>query len=430
MNSESNESTLLQQVRVINPIAGADRIADVLISEGKIKAVDFNIAEFSQDTTIINGQGLVLGPGLVDLYSHSGEPGYEYRETFSTFITAAAAGGFTRIGILPDTDPPLDNLGTLLSLHQQKQKLSKTIKQLPHLEFWGAITMEIEGKRMAQLAELAPVIVGFADGYPIKNLSLLRQVLEYLKPLGKPVALAVSNCELKGNGVVREGVASIRYGLSGNPGFSETVALSAVLEIVDAIGIPVHIMRVSTSRGVELIANAKQRGVPVTASTTWMHLLFNTNDLSNYDPNLRLEPPLGNENDMLALIEGVKQGMIDAIAVDHTPYTYEEKTQAFAEASPGVIGLELALPLLWQRFVASGEWSAVKLWQALSTRPQLCLGQQPTSCLPGHKAELTLFDPQKTWIVEKSNLESKSANTPWWGKEITGRAVQIWTDRD
>jgi dihydroorotase len=424
MNSAS--TILLQQVRVIDPVAGADRIADVLISEGKIKAVDFNIAEFSQNTTIINGQGLVLGPGLIDLYSHSGEPGHEYRETFFTFISAAAAGGFTRIGILPDTEPPLDNLGSLLSLHQQKQKLSKTIKQLPHLEFWGAFTMGIEGKQMTQLAELAPVIVGFADGYPIKNLNLLRQVLEYLKPLGKPVALVVTNCELKGNGVAREGLASIRYGLSGNPGFSETVALSEVLEIVDAIGTPVHIMRVSTSRGVELIANAKQRGVPVTASTTWMHLLFNTNDLSNYDPNLRLEPPLGNENDMLALIEGVKQGTIDAIAVDHTPYTYEEKMQAFAEAPPGVIGLELALPVLWQRFVASGEWSAVELWQALSARPQLCLGQQPTSCLPGNPAELTLFDPQKTWIVERSNLKSKSINTPWLGKEITGRVVQIW----
>jgi dihydroorotase len=424
MNSAS--TILLQQVRVIDPVAGADRIADVLISEGKIKAVDFNIAEFSQNTTIINGQGLVLGPGLIDLYSHSGEPGHEYRETFFTFISAAAAGGFTRIGILPDTEPPLDNLGSLLSLHQQKQKLSKTIKQLPHLEFWGAFTMGIEGKQMTQLAELAPVIVGFADGYPIKNLNLLRQVLEYLKPLGKPVALAVTNCELKGNGVAREGLASIRYGLSGNPGFSETVALSEVLEIVDAIGTPVHIMRVSTSRGVELIANAKQRGVPVTASTTWMHLLFNTNDLSNYDPNLRLEPPLGNENDMLALIEGVKQGTIDAIAVDHTPYTYEEKMQAFAEAPPGVIGLELALPVLWQRFVASGEWSAVELWQALSARPQLCLGQQLTSCLPGNPAELTLFDPQKTWIVQRSNLKSKSINTPWLGKEITGRVVQIW----
>lgn len=425
----NSEFTLLQQVRVIDPITDADLITDVLISEseGDIKTVELNITEYTQNTTIINGKGLVLGPGLIDLYSHSGEFGHEHRETFSTLISAAATGGFTRIGVLPDTEPPLDNLGTLLSLYQQKQKLSKTIKQFPQLEFWGALTQGIEGKQMTQLAELAPVIIGFADGYPIKNLNLLRQVLEYLKPLDKPVALAVTNCELKGNGIVREGVASIRYGLSGNPGFSETVALSAVLEIVDAIGIPVHIMRVSTRRGVELIANAKKRGVSVTASTTWMHLLFNTNDLSHYDPNLRLEPPLGNKDDMLALIEGVKQGTIDAIAIDHTPYTYEEKMQAFAEAPPGVIGLELALPVLWQRFVASGEWTALELWQALSTRPKLCLGQKPTSCLPGNPAELTLFDPQKSWMVERSNLKSKSANTPWLGKEITGRVVRVWT---
>jgi dihydroorotase len=189
-------------------------------------------------------------------------------------------------------------------------------------------------------------------------------------------------------------------------------------------------MRVSTARGVELIAQAKQRGLPVTASTTWMHLLYNTNDLDNYDPNLRLEPSLGNENDMQALIEGVRQGVIDAIAIDHTPYTYEEKTVAFAEAPPGVIGLELALPILWQRFVSSGEWSALELWRALSTNPQLCLGEKPINLSPGQPAEMTLFDPNATWTVNKQNLQSQASNTPWWDKEISGRVVRIWSNQD
>jgi dihydroorotase len=198
--------------------------------------------------------------------------------------------------------------------------------------------------------------------------------------------------------------------------------------MIDAIGTPVHLMRVSTARGVELIAQAKQRGIPVTASTTWMHLLCHTSNIDNYDPNLRLEPPLGNENDMRALSEGVRTGIIDAIAIDHTPYTYEEKTAAFAEAPPGVIGLQLALPLLWERFVATGEWSALELWKALSTSPQLCLGQQPLDCAAGEPAELTLFDPNSTWIVNRQTLQSQSSNTYWWEKKITGRVVRIWSN--
>ena len=210
--------------------------------------------------------------------------------------------------------------------------------------------------------------------------------------------------------------------MPGNPGVAEAAALAATLEVIAAVDVPVHLMRISTRRGVELIADAKARGVPITASTTWMHLLLNTDAVSSYDPNLRLDPPLGNEVDMMALIAGVKAGIIEAIAVDHTPSTYEEKTVAFADAPPGAIGLELALPLLWQRFVATGEWSALELWQALSIGPQLCLGQQPLALMEAQKAELILFDPKSSWSVTQNNLKSRCENTPWIGKQITGRA--------
>jgi dihydroorotase len=259
----------------------------------------------------------------------------------------------------------------------------------------------------------------------VKNLALLRRLLEYLKPLNKPVALVPVNESLKGKGVMREGTASLAYGLPGDPDISEAVAIASLLELIAATETPVHLMRISTRRGVELIADAKARGVPVTASTTWMHLLFNTDDVASYDPNLRLEPPLGNKEDMKALIEGVKQGIIDAIAVDHAPYTYEEKTLAFAEAPPGIIGLELALPLLWERFVESGQWSALELWQCLSVRPLSCLQQKPLSCAPGELAELVLFDPKATWTVEKQALKSLCSNTPWLGKPITGRVLSV-----
>ena len=279
---------------------------------------------------------------------------------------------------------------------------------------------------MTELASLKDSAMGFCDRINLSNLSFLRQALEYVKPFKKPIAIKLSDNELTNRGVIREGANSIRYGLVGNPAYSEASAIAAALEIIESVGTPVHLMSVSTSRGVELIANAKKRGVPVTASTTWMHLLFSTADIANYDPNLRLEPPLGNLEDKLVLIDGVKQGIIDAIAIDHQAYTYEEKTVSFAEAPPGVVGLELALPLLWQTFVTTGQWSALELWQALSIRPSTCLNQSITSIQPHQANELVLFDPQKSWKLDHNNHKSLGANTPWWGKTITGRCLEIW----
>jgi dihydroorotase len=185
-------------------------------------------------------------------------------------------------------------------------------------------------------------------------------------------------------------------------------------------------MRVSTARGVDLIRSAKSRGVPVTASTLWTHLLLNSEAVGSYDPNLRLTPPLGNLEDQIALLEGLQEGTLDAIAIDHTPYTYEEKTVPFAEAPPGTIGLELALPLLWQSLVETNRWSALELWRCLSNRPAQCLTQKSAAIAINQPAELTLFDPNQEWVADSSTLKSLSANTPWLNQEIKGRVVKIW----
>lgn len=423
-------SELLQQVRVIDPVTGTDQTTDVLITDNVIKAVEPQISSFPTDTQLRNCQGLVLGPGLVDLYSHSGEPGFEERETLASLVSAAAAGGFTRLSILPDTMPPVDNLAGLAGLQQKgRENLSfLTPHSLPEVYFWGALTVGIQGQQMTELAELAAAsgIVGFADGQPIGNLALLRRILEYLQPLGKPVALWACERTLVGNGAIREGAQSLRLGLPGNPAIAESTALAAILELVATIGTPVHFMRVSTARGVELIAEAKARGLPITASTSWMHLLLDTKAISSYDSSLRLEPPLGNSSDLEALQEGMRSGVLDAIAIDHTPYTYEEKTVAFAEAPPGAIGLELALPLLWHNFVEPGVWSALELWRCLSTHPAQCLRQIPSAIANGKPAELTLFDPQQTWTVERQTLHSLAGNTFWLGQKISGRVLQTW----
>ena len=420
MNGELPQ--LLRQVRMLDPVTQSDRIADVLIINDKIASIDSTITDFPQNTQVIDGQKLVLGTGLVDLYSHSGEPGNETRETLQTLAASAAAGGFTQIAVLPDTIPRIDNSQVLTSLKQKTQYLGND--RFPQIHFWSAISSGREQKQMTELAELSPHTIGFSDRFALADLPFLKQALEYLQPLQKPVAIDVSSNELTGQGVIREGVNSVRYGLVGNPGYSEASAIAAILEIVATINTSVHLMRVSTARGVELIAAAKERGVPVTASTTWMHLLFSTADLANYDPNLRLEPPLGNPKDLQVLQDGVQAGIIDAIAIDHQGYTYEEKTVAFSEAPTGAIGLQLALPILWQKFVTTQKWSALQLWQALSSNPLLCLQQTPNT-IAIDSSEFTLFDPEKIWTVNHQNIHSLSSNTPWWGQQIQGKTIDL-----
>ncbi|BCL38655.1 dihydroorotase [Nostoc sp. MS1] len=433
---------LLQQVRVIDPVSGIDTVTDVLIADGVIQAISTNLSEISPDTQIRDCRGLVLGPGLVDLYSHSGEPGFEERETLTSLMQAAAAGGFTRVSILPDTSPAIDNPALVAQLQKQRDGEMRGMREmreinssptppslpLPHLHIWGAITLDVAGKQMTELADLAAAgVVGFTDGMPLDNLSLVRRLLEYVQPLGKPVAFWPCDRSLTSNGVMRECTDAIRFGLPPIPASAETTAIASLLELVAATGSSqVHIMRVSTARSVELIAAAKAKGLPITASTTWLHLLLDTKAIKTYNTSLHLDPPLGTATDVKALREAVRTGIIDAIAIDHAPYTYEEKVQAFAEAPPGAIGFELALPLLWQYLVETGEFTALELWQALSNRPSACIQQKVNTVAPNHKAELTLFDPKKIWKVEKKNLYTLSQNTSWLGQELQGQVVQIW----
>ena len=413
-----NSAQLFQQVQVLDPLSNTDEIADVLIVEGKITARDYHLTSIPEKTEIIDARGLILAPGLVDLYSQSGEPGHEDRETLTSISAAAVAGGFTRVAILPNIVPVLDN-PAILSLLQKK-----LASQSPHFYFWGALTQDLEGRQIAELADLATAgVIGFTDNRPLNNLNLLRRLLEYSQPFNLPIGLVPTDIKLQGNGVMREGETSLKLGLPGNPDLAETVAIASIIELVAATKTSVHLMGVSTARGLELIKQAKERDLPITASTTWMHLLLNTEAIASYNPNLRLEPPLGSETDRLALIQAVQQGVIDAIAVAHTPYTYEEKTVAFAEAPPGAIGLELALPLLWQNLVEKGLLTALQLWQLLSVNPLLCLQQKPISCHIGATAELILFDPHHSWKVTPNNLKSLAYNTPWLEREIKGKII-------
>lgn len=418
---------LIQQVRVLDAVTQTDQVVDVLVQDGVVTEVASSLNVIPASAEMIQGQGKILLPGLVDLYSHSGEPGHEPRETLASLLAAGQAGGFTRLGILPNTEPAIDHPAMVEKLLARQQAIAQTNPSIPHLYPWGALTQGAQGQQMVELVELSEAaIAGFADGRAIQNPLLVQRLLQYLKPLGKPVALWSCDRTLRDSGVAREGPFSLIYGLVGDPASSETAALAALLECVAEVGTPVHLMRISTARGVELVRQAKKRGLPVTASTTWMHLLWSAKDLGSYDPNLQLSPPLGNPEDQAALIEGVKVGVVDAIAIDHTPHTYEDKTVGFPSAPPGAIGLELALGILWDTFVTQGDWSPLTLVQALSTNPAACWGQTPPTIQPQQPAEMILFDPAASWTVTAATLRSLSANTPWLGKPVPGRVLRTW----
>ncbi len=408
-------SLLLRQVRLLSPAAGQDQIADVLMSDGQITQVADRLTEWPVDTNIQDGQGQILAPGLVDLYSHSSEPGAEEQETLLSLLRSAQAGGFVEIGILPNTQPPIDNSAIVSKIQALHHQATVQLTSAPRLRLWGALTQKIKGEQLADLHDLASSgVVGFSDGRALQNPQLSQRLLEYLQPGLQPLMLWPLNLQLAGGGVARQGSAALRLGLVSSPSSSEASAVATILELVAAIGAPVHLMRISTARAVQLIAAAKAAGLPITASTTWLHLLGDTETLASYDPNWRLDPPLGNSSDRQALVQAVASGTIEAIAIDHHAHAYEDKKVAFGEAPVGAIGLELALPILWEQLVLSGQLTALQLWSALSHKPAQCWRQPaPTA--------LILFDPAATWEVNETNLQSRSVNTPWFGKTISGR---------
>jgi dihydroorotase len=406
---------LFKQVRLLNPDSSSNETSNetyinVLRDRDRQLHLNFDENQIPENTNIVDLSGLVLGTGAIDLHSTSGEPGHESRETIGELVQAAKNGGFATVGILPNTQPAIDDIAALEFWRNVQQKHDRILQP------WGAITKGLEGKQLTDMAELAESVIGFTDGKALSNLLLVRRAMEYIKPLGKPIALFPQNPDLAVGGVIREGKWSLQYGMTGYPAAAETSALAALIELVRLTKAPTHFLKISTAQGVELIAQAKNDGLPVTASTTWLHLCHCDRDLESYDPNLRLMPPLGSEADRLALIAGIKSGAIDAIAIDHTPCAYEEKVVPFEVAPVGAIGLEFAIPVLWQNLVQTNLLTAHELWQALSINPAKILG------LPQPKLS-TLFDPNLTWLANQEAIASQSKNSSYLGRSLIGKVL-------
>jgi dihydroorotase len=410
----------IRGARVLDPSIGRDEVATVDVEAGRIVAVGGESA--ARPDEMLEADGLWLAPGLVDLHVHLREPGQEYKEDIASGTRAAAAGGFTTVCCMANTDPINDNPAVTEFIARQAHATARV-----RVEVIGAATQGLRGEVMTEMAGLAESgAVAFSDdGAVIMNGGVMRRVLEYATGVGRPVIAHCEDLGLRGPGVMNEGPHSTCCGLPGSPAEAETVMVARDLELAALTGARLHVAHVSAAGSVDLIRSAKEAGTQVTAEVTPHHLALTDAALLSYDTNLKMAPPLRSARDREALIEGLRDGTIDCVATDHAPHASHEKDVDFVEAPFGVVGLETALPVVLD-LVHGGQLSPLEAVARLSTRPARIFGLRAGALEVGGRADLVLIDPEAVWKVDPQALQSKSRNSAFLGAELRGRAVRTW----
>ena len=406
----------LAGARIIDPSSGLDRIDDLHLAQGRILAIGPAPEGFATERRI-EAAGLIACPGLIDLSARLREPGYEYKATLESEMQAALAGGVTSLLCPPDTDPVLDEPGLVEMLKHRARSLDQA-----HLYPLGALTIGLNGEVLTEMAELAEAgCVGFSQAnVAVMDTQVLARALQYARSFGYTVWIQPQDPHLAKGGVAHSGPVSGRLGLSGVPVTAETVALHTLFELVRSHGCRVHLCRISSARGVELLREARREGLPVTADVAVHHLHLTDVDIGFFDSNCRVIPPFRSQRDRDALCAALADGTIDAVCSDHTPVDDDAKLLPFGEAEPGVTGLELLLPLT----LAWAERHQVPLVKALAritVDAARIAGCEGGSIAPGQPADLCVFDPKQAWVVSPVSLRSQGHHTPFIEREVLGR---------
>jgi dihydroorotase len=408
---------LVKNGRVIDPARGMDRVTNLLIVAGRIAAHD---APADADAEVFDAAGKIVAPGLIDIHVHLREPGFEGDETIATGTAAALAGGFTTVACMPNTNPPIDSPETVALVRRLAEKAGNC-----NVLVVACATLGRAGKELVDFRRLVEAgAVAFSDdGAPIHNAELMRRALEECRTLDKPLLNHAEVPELSKGGVMHEGLMSLRLGLPGIPAAAEKQMIARDVELSEAVGGRLHVMHVSTAGGVEAVRGAKARAARVTAEAAPHHFALDDESLRGLDANFKMNPPLRSREHVAAVIAGLKDGTIDAIACDHAPHSPCKKLRPIAEAPFGVIGLETALGVAATRLVASGEMDWPNLIRLMSTGPARVLGIDRGTLAVGAAADVTIIDPAARWMVDPARFRSKSRNTPFAGWELVGRAV-------
>ena len=411
---------LLRGGRVVDPSQELDGRLDVLIEDGRVARIDEEIE--AGDAEVRDVSGLVVTPGWIDMHIHLREPGQEYKETVATGTLAAAAGGFTGVACMANTEPVNDNRSVT-------EHILKEAGRCGYARVYpiGAVSKGQRGEELAEIAEMvaAGVVAVSDDGHPVRHPALMRRALEYAQHFDIPVIQHAQDMELTDGGVMHEGEWSTRLGLPGWPGAAEDIVVARDILLTEDSGGRYHVAHLSTARALGLVRQAKARGLRVTCEVTPHHLLL-TDALvadTGFSPDVKMNPPLRSERDREALIAGLADGTVDAIASDHAPHHPDEKDVEFSLAPFGIVGLETNLALCHDRLVRSGIISLSRLVELFSTGPARLLGIEGGSLAAGSVADVTLFDPEAEVTVSASGFRSKSRNTPFEGWTLRGRAV-------
>ncbi len=409
---------LIKSGRVVDPASGLDDRRDILIEAGRIAAVDRPIER--ADADVLDASALVVAPGFIDMHVHLREPGQEGAETIASGTRAAAAGGFTAVACMPNTQPPNDTaMVTRFILRQAEQAAGARVYPV------GAVTKNLTGEELAELESLrAAGVVAFSDdGRPVHNTRLLRRALEYCAALDAPL---IDHCEeptLAEGGVMHEGEWSLRLGLRGLPALAEELPVLRNARLAAETGARVHIAHLSTRMALETVRRHKQQGTRITCEVTPHHFTLTDAACSSYDTYAKMNPPLRTEEVVAALLEGLADGAVDAIASDHAPHKNSEKQADFDSAPFGVIGLETAVALALDRLVHAGRISLARLVELFSTNPARILDVEGGRLAVGAPADVTILDPERRWTYRTADGFSKSRNSPFEGWSFRGAAV-------
>lgn len=405
---------LVKGGRVVDPANNLDKVLDILVEDDKIVETGQNI--YADDCIIIKVDGKLVCPGFIDLHVHLREPGFEYKEDIASGTRAAAAGGFTTVCCMPNTEPVADNKA-VISFIKEQTRIKGIVDVLPI----GAITKKQEGQELSEMAELfkAGCIAFSDDGKPVVRSDVMRYALEYAKMFGIPIFSHCEDIDLAGDGQMHEGFYSTCYGLKGIPAAAEEVMVARDIALARLTRGKVHICHVSTATSLELIRQAKEEGLDVTCEVTPHHLTLTDEIVSTYDTDTKVNPPLRSREHVKALIKGLQEGVIDCIATDHAPHHKEAKDCEYNLASFGISGLETAVPVTMS-LVHENKISLMRWVEAYTVKPAKILGLDKASLMPGKKADITVIDPEITKKVDVDKFYSKGKNTPFKGREFKG----------